>query len=150
MNLSQKCWIWFNTVGVGTYRFLAPGQPPGSEQTALYQSDYSIGTGTTTVFLNSSDDFNAVKSVIEVSAGSTRALHQVYTMHDQGDVYTQPSPFISVGSTSLSDSLSGLGSLMVNSMVINSNLSLFQILHIQNWNSGSFIKSLHVWPIRHT
>ena len=97
-------------VGVGTYRFLAPGQPAGSEQTALYQSDYSIGTGTTTVFSILNTDFNAVKSVIEVSAGSTRALHQVYTMHDGGDVYTQPSPFISVGSTSISDSLSGLGS----------------------------------------
>ena len=97
-------------VGVGTYRFLAPGQPPGSEQTALYQSDYSIGTGTTTVFSILNTDFNAVKSVVEVSAGSTRALHQVYTMHDGGDVYTQPSPFISVGSTSISDSLSGLGS----------------------------------------
>jgi len=97
-------------VGVGTYRYLAPGQPPGSEQTALYQSDYSIGTGTTTVFSILQTDFNAVRSVVEVSAGSTRALHQVYTMHDQGDVYTQPSPFISVGSTSVSDSLSGLGS----------------------------------------
>ena len=97
-------------VGVGTYRYLAPGQPAGSEQTALYQSDYSIGTGTTTVFSILNTDFNAVKSVVEVSAGSTRALHQVYTMHDGGDVYTQPSPFISVGSTSISDSLSGLGS----------------------------------------
>ena len=97
-------------VGVGTYRFLAPGQPQGSEQTALYQSDYATGTGTRNVFSVLNTDFNAVKSVIEVSAGSTKALHQVYLMHDTGDVYTQPSPFISVGSTSVSDSMSGIGS----------------------------------------
>ncbi|MHA2096724.1 MAG: hypothetical protein ACW98F_19070, partial [Candidatus Hodarchaeales archaeon] len=66
------------SVGVGTYRYILPGQP----------------------------------EVIQVSVGSTKALHNIMVISDIDDnVYTQQSPFLSVGTTEDTefDTVSGIG-----------------------------------------
>ena len=90
--------IGTTSVGVGTYRFNAIGQPDDSVRSAIYQSNYSVGIGTTNVVGLDSSLFNAVKSIVQVSCGSTKALHQVLTLHDGNYVYAQQSAFISVDS----------------------------------------------------
>ena len=88
-------------VGVGTHRFILGGQIAGNERSAIYQSNYSstVSLASTIISLNKSN-FNAIKSLVEVSVGSTIALHQVMMIHDNNDIYVQQSPFLSIGSTS--------------------------------------------------
>jgi hypothetical protein len=88
------------SVGTGTYRFITPGQIPGNERSATYQSTYSstVSSASTIISLDKSI-FNAVKSLVEVSVGSTSALHQIMLVQDQTNIYVQQSPFLSVGST---------------------------------------------------
>jgi len=88
-------------VGVGTYRFKLPGQIDKFERTAIYQSNYSssVSAASTTVVSLDKFNFNAVKSLVKVSFGSTSALHQIMLVQDKTDVYVQQSPFLSVGST---------------------------------------------------
>jgi len=97
------------SVGIGTYRFKAPNQPDGSERSALYQSDYSYTSGTRNVVGFNSSLFNSVKSVVEVSVGSTKALHQIVMNHNTTDVYLQQGPYLSAGSTSVLDTKLGIG-----------------------------------------
>ncbi len=88
-------------VGVGTYRFKLPGQIGGFERTAIYQSNYSssVSAASTTVISLNKLDFNAVKSLVKVSFGSTSALHQIMMVQDTTNVYIQQSSFLSIGST---------------------------------------------------
>jgi len=88
-------------VGVGTYRFKLPGQIDQFERTAIYQSNYSssVSAASTTILSLNKFNFNAVKSLVEVSFGSTSALHQIMLVQDITNVYVQQSPFLSVGST---------------------------------------------------
>ena len=88
-------------VGVGVHRFILSGQIAGNERSAIYQSNYSstVSLASTIISLNKSN-FNAIKSLVEVSVGSTSALHQVMMIHDNNNIYVQQSPFISIGSTS--------------------------------------------------
>jgi ElaB/YqjD/DUF883 family membrane-anchored ribosome-binding protein len=87
-------------VGTGEYRFISPGQIPGNERSAVYQSTYSstVSSASTIISLDKSN-FNAVKSLVEVSVGSTSALHQIMLVQDETNIYVQQSPFLSVGST---------------------------------------------------
>ena len=87
------------TGGSGTYRFKTTGQADGAERSVIYQSNYESKTGITTVVEIDGTSFNAVKSLVEVSTGSTNSLHQIMTVFDQTDVYIQQAPFISVGHT---------------------------------------------------
>ena len=87
-------------VGVGTYRFLAPGQPSGSENSARFQSNYALSSTPTAVVGISTNSTSTVKSSIRVSYGETSALHQVLMIHDFENVYTTQYPFISIGGTS--------------------------------------------------
>jgi hypothetical protein len=88
-------------VGTGTYRFKLPGQLSGYERTAIYQSNYTstVSAASTSLISLNKTDFNAVKSLIKVSVGSTSALHQIMLVQDVNNVYIQQSPFLSVGST---------------------------------------------------
>jgi hypothetical protein len=101
VNVRSKI-VGFGTtsVGTGTYRFITPGQISGNERSAVYQSTYSstVSSASTVISLNKSD-FNAVKSLVEVSVGSTSALHQIMLVQDGTNIYIQQSPFLSVGST---------------------------------------------------
>ena len=108
------------SVGTATYRFKSNNQPDGSERSAIYQSNYSKSIGLSTVFTLDKNLFNSVKSIIEVSIGSTKALHQVLTVHDQNNVYVNSLPFLSVNgtipNTSIDeyDNLLGIGTFGVN------------------------------------
>jgi hypothetical protein len=101
VNVRSKI-VGFGTtsVGTGTYRFITPGQISGNERSAVYQSTYSstVSSASTVISLDKSN-FNAVKSLVEVSFGSTSALHQIMLVQDQTNIYVQQSPFLSVGST---------------------------------------------------
>ena len=98
------------SVGVGTYRFKVPTQPDGGERTALYESKYSNDTGASFDVVGlTSTLFDSCRSIVQVSVGSTKALHQVLMSHDVTDVYVQQSPFLSIGSTAVSDSRLGIG-----------------------------------------
>jgi len=101
VNVRSKV-VGFGTtsVGTGAYRFISPGQIPGNERSAVYQSTYSstVSSASTVISLDKSN-FNAVKSLVEVSVGSTSALHQIMLIQDETDIYVQQSPFLSVGST---------------------------------------------------
>jgi predicted RNA-binding protein with TRAM domain len=101
VNIKSKV-VGFGTtsVGTGVYRFISPGQIPGNERSAVYQSTYSstVSSASTIISLDKSN-FNAVKSLVEVSVGSTSALHQIMLVQDQTNIYVQQSPFLSVGST---------------------------------------------------
>jgi hypothetical protein len=89
------------SVGIGTYRFKLPGQLDGFERSAIYQSNYSstVSAASTQVLSLNKTDFNAVKSLIKVSVGSTSALHQIMMVQDTTNAYIQQSPFLSIGST---------------------------------------------------
>jgi hypothetical protein len=101
VNVRSKI-VGFGTtsVGTGTYRFILPDQIPGNERSAIYQSTYSstVSSASTIISLNKFD-FNAIKSLVQVSAGSTSALHQIMLVQDETNIYVQQSPFLSVGST---------------------------------------------------
>lgn len=101
VNVRSKV-VGFGTtsVGTGVYRFISPGQIPGNERSALYQSTYSstVSSASTVISLDKSN-FNAVKSLVKVSFGSTSALHQIMLVQDETNIYVQQSPFLSVGST---------------------------------------------------
>ena len=101
VNIRSKI-VGFGTtsVGTGVYRFISPGQIPGNERSASYQSTYSstVSSASTIISLDKSN-FNAVKSLVEVSVGSTSALHQIMLVQDETNIYVQQSPFLSVGST---------------------------------------------------
>ena len=101
VNIRSKI-VGFGTtsVGTGVYRFISPGQIPGNERSVAYQSTYSstVSSASTVISLDKSN-FNAVKSLVEVSVGSTSALHQIMLVQDETDIYVQQSPFLSVGST---------------------------------------------------
>jgi hypothetical protein len=88
------------SVGTGAYRFISPGQIPGNERSVVYQSTYSstVSSASTVISLDKSN-FNAVKSLVKVSFGSTSALHQIMLLQDETNIYVQQSPFLSVGST---------------------------------------------------
>ena len=86
------------SVGVGTYRFKLPGEIDGLEQTAMYESKYlkNVSSASTTITRLNKFDFNAIKSFVKVSLGSTSALHKILLIQDTTNFYIQQSPFLSV------------------------------------------------------
>jgi hypothetical protein len=102
VNVRSKI-VGFGTTSVGTgeHRFLLSGQGAGNERGALYQSNYSstVSAASTSIISLDTTNFNAVKSLVEVSVGSTSALHQIMLVQDGSNIYTQQSPFLSVNST---------------------------------------------------
>jgi len=88
-------------VGEGIYRFKLPGQLDGSERTAIYSSKYSstVSAASTEVISLDKTNFNAVKSLVKVSVGSTTALHQIMLVQGSNNAYVQQGAFLSIGST---------------------------------------------------
>ena len=95
--------------GNGEHRFLSNDQIGGQERSISYQGITTTGIGTTSIIDLDKNLFNTFKSVVEVSIGSSKALHQVYSIHDGTQIFTQPAQFLSVGSISLFDDNVGLG-----------------------------------------
>ena len=93
------------SVGNGLYAYLVDGQNSGEEKTAKYEASFKVGIGTTTVFSGYPLTFDAIKCNVEVSAGSSKALHQITAMHDGTNAYLQQSQFLANNY----DSVLGLG-----------------------------------------
>ena len=89
------------SVGVGTYRFILSGQTPGFERSAKYESKYvsNVSTASTSIISLNTNNFNALKSLVKVSFGSTIALHQVSLIQDTSNIFVEQSAFLSAGST---------------------------------------------------
>ncbi len=100
------------STGIGTYRFKSSDQIDGQERSVIYDSGYysTVGASSTTIQTLDRSLFNASKSLIQVSIGSTKALHQVLLIDEGSDVYTQQLPFLSVSNDdSELDDASGIG-----------------------------------------
>ncbi len=100
------------STGIGTYRFKSSDQFDGQERSIIYDSSYYSTVGASSTIIQSLDKslFNASKSLIQVSIGSTKALHQVLLIDEGSDVYTQQLPFLSVSNDdSELDDASGIG-----------------------------------------
>jgi hypothetical protein len=104
------------SVGVGTYRFILPSQPEGVERSAIIKSAYetTVSAAATTVISFDRNLFNSVKSLVEVSMGSTKAVHNVLALQDNAfDNYVQQSSFLSAGGIGVTDAQSGMGTFGV-------------------------------------
>jgi len=88
-------------VGVGTYRFKKSGQLAGNERSAKYESKYqsNVSTASTDIISLNKNNFNAIKSLVKVSFGSTISLHKVSLLQDTNNIFVEQSAFLSVGST---------------------------------------------------
>ena len=99
------------STGIGTYRFKSSDQFDGQERSVVYDSQFysTVGASSTIVQTLNRTLFNASKSLIQVSIGSTKALHQVMMVSDQTDVYTQQLPFLSASNDDVLDDAAGIG-----------------------------------------
>jgi hypothetical protein len=100
------------STGIGTYRFKSSDQFDGQERSVIYDSGYYSTVGASSTIIQTLDRslFNASKSLIQVSIGSTKALHQVMIINEGTDAYTQQLPFLSVSNDdSELDDASGIG-----------------------------------------
>ena len=89
------------TAGIGTFRFLTTGQPPGNERSARFESTFNVGTGTSISYANLDKTLDSsIKSLIKVSTGQTSAIHQVVAISDASDIMVVQYPYVSLGSTS--------------------------------------------------
>ena len=106
-------------VGIGTtgtanetFRFKSIGQEDESERTSIYSGvSSSTNIGICTFITLNSLLFNAAKSVVEVSIGASKAIHEVLFLHDGTDAYAQQSGSLSISKdyTSEYDPSLGLG-----------------------------------------
>ena len=105
--------IGIGTTGVsdGTYRFKTSGQLDGSERSSVYTGISTSNIGISTILTLNSNLFNSIKSVVEVSIGSSRAVHEVLSIHDGTNAYAQQSGSLSITKDSITDydPSSGLG-----------------------------------------
>ena len=106
------------TVGIGTtgkangiYRFKSLNQLDGSERFSIYTGITSSNVGVSTIETLDANKFNAVKSVVEVSIGSSKAISEVLFLHDGIDAYSQRSGSLSLTKDQNTeyDTSSGLG-----------------------------------------
>ena len=102
--------------GIGTHRFLASGQPAGTESSGRLESNFIVSSGVTTVFSVSTTDVTTIKSVAKVGYGNTSALHQILAIHDGTDSYVVQYPFMTNGSNT------GIGTF--GSSISGSNLNI--------------------------
>ena len=106
--------VGFGTTGMGagTHRFKSTGQASGSERSVIYTAGFTTNTTVSvasSILSINNNLFNAVKSCVQVSVGSSSALHQVMMVRDNNqDVYLQQSGYLSANSAT------GLGTFGTN------------------------------------
>ena len=113
------------TSGIGTHRFRLDRQPEGSERSAIYKSDFTAGIGIATVVSLDKTLFNSVKSLVEVSIGSTKSVHQIMMLQDNSDVYLQQSALLSVSGITTFDTAIGIGTFGGNNSGSNLELKFY-------------------------
>ena len=85
-------------VGTGVYRFKSIGEVDGYERSAILQSNYSSNVSSaSTIISTNANDFNAIRSLVKVSVGTTSAIHRILTIHDNTHSYVQQENFTSIG-----------------------------------------------------
>ena len=135
--------VGMGTTGVsnGSYRFKSLGQLDGSERSSLYSGISTTNIGTSTLVNLDSNLFNAVKSIVEVSIGSSKAIHEVLSIHDGVNAYAQQSGSLSVTKDSITDydPSSGLGTF--GATLSGSNYKL--IFHPDNLSGITTVVSLN-------
>ena len=88
----------------GTYRFLAPEQPEGSERSMRLESNHvetgSVGVGTTVLTFDVAT-IGSVKSLIRIKNTDTNntSMHQVMMVNDGADSFMMPKFYVSIGNT---------------------------------------------------
>ena len=99
------------TSGIGDYRFKSTDQIDGQERSIVYNSNFYSTVSTASTVINTLDKtlFDSSKSIVQVSAGATKALHQVLMLFDGIDVYTQQLPFLSASTSDTFDDAVGIG-----------------------------------------
>ena len=135
--------IGIGTTGVSdeTYRFKSNDQLDGSERTTTYSGFSTVNVGVSTILDLNSQLFNSVKSTVEVSVGSSKAIHEVLAVHDGTDAYVQQSGSLSVTKDFVSeyDPSSGLGTFSASY-----SASKFKLLfHPDNSTGISTVVSLN-------
>jgi len=125
-------------VGVGTYRFKLPGEIDGLEQTAMYESKYlkNVSSASTTLTTLDKFRFNAIKSFVKVSMGSTSALHKILLVQDKTNFYIQQSAFLSA------EGVSGIGTLGIGTFGAEYSGNNFQFKFYKDSNINSSIDIL--------
>ena len=113
------------TSGTGTYRFKLDREPEGSERSAIYKSDFTTGIGTATIVSLDKTLFNSTKSLVEISVGDTKSVHQIMMIQDDSDVYLQQSALLSVSGISTFDTAIGIGTFGGNNSGSNLELKFY-------------------------
>jgi len=134
------------TSGIGTFRFKSNDQLDGQERSAIYESNFqsTVGIASTTIHTLDRTLFNASKSVVQVSIGSSKALHQIMMLSDGTDVYTQQLPFLSVDTTDNTfDTLTGIGTFGGEISGSNLILKFYPDDQTQQTDIEIFSKSLY-------
>ena len=116
-----------SSVGLGsTYRFLANGQPEGSERSAFLQSTHvetgnlSVGVGTIVASFDS-NTVGSSKSLLKIKnidSGNT-SVHQILLLDDKTDTFIMPKFYVSMASTT------GIGTFDSNIVGGNANLLFY-------------------------
>jgi hypothetical protein len=145
------------SVGVGTYRFLSEDQPEGTENSLIYDSDFSTGLNfnPVKVFSMNKNTFTSSKSFVKVSNGDVVSLHELMTIHDGNNINVNQFPFLSVGSTTGIGTFGGVysGSDLIINFYPDSNISgnvevlSFNEKIYKNIDSDNIPKPLSYTPI---
>lgn len=147
------------SIGIGTYRFQADSQQDNSERTLIYESEFDSASagGLVDVFSMNENLFTSCKSLVTVSIGETKALHQLVTIHDGTDININQYPFISIGSTSGIGTFGGeySGSDVVVKFYPDPGIT--GIVSVSSFNEkiytnldGNLINELEYYPIKET
>ena len=140
--------IGFGTVQPnGEFRFKAPAQTDGSERSLVYQGISTSGIGTTTIVGLSTILFDGFKSVVEVSAGASKAIHNLIGIQEGSNLYLQQSQYLSVGNDDKESGRSVL-STGLGTFGLSYDGSIFNLkFHPDDVGAGtsvvSFIQSLY-------
>ena len=104
LNLKSKV-VVFGDTGTpnGEYRFKTQGQEDGSERTSFYAGMSTSNVGVSTLQYLDSNIINAVKTVAEVSIGSSKAVHEALFIHDGTNAYSHQGGSLSVTKDSNSE-----------------------------------------------
>ena len=89
------------TSGIGTYRFLVPGQPDETERSVRLESTFGEGTGSIRLGTFNIDEISSSTSIVRVSAGQSSAIHQVTVIANNitEKTYVTAGPFAPLNNT---------------------------------------------------
>ena len=134
--------VGFGTTGItnGEFRFKAPLQDDGGERSLIYQGISTSGVGTTTIIGLSTNLFDGFNSIVQVSAGSSKAIHNLIGVQEGTDLYLQQSHYLSIGDD---DQPTGLGTFGLSYNGSNFDLKFYPDDMTADTSLVSFNQSLY-------